>query len=239
MKPDGRKRKKAPEHEANVLAAVRTPEYRQRMSEIVRARGPEWKARMSAARLGKVHSEETRRKIGAAHVGMKRSDETKANISAAKAGKCSEAMRENLSRRWQSNRGAKRSPETCARITAGKKARWSATPPDERRQHMAAAVEASRHARPSSIELAVRGLLTELGIEFKPEYRIGPYLVDVFVPAFKLAIECDGEYWHRNTTERDQRRDRYMEGLGYRVLRLPERQVRSGEFKSVVLEAVS
>lgn len=202
----------------------------------------ESRAKMSASRkqiIGWKHAPETRAKIGRAHIGMKRSAETRSNISAARTGKpLTEKQLAQLAAVHRLNTGAKRSAEARQRITAGKIRKWAETPVDVRKRHMAEAIKASRKARPSSIEMTAWLLLTELGIDFASEHRIGPYMVDVFVPSLGLVIECDGEYWHRNTKVRDEKRDAYMTARGYRVLRVSELAFRSGAYRPLITEAV-
>ena len=45
-------------------------------------------------------------------------------------------------------------------------------------------------------------------------------------------IECDGDYWHslEKAVEKDKRRDSYMLEHRYKILRLPEYKIRSGEY---------
>ena len=95
---------------------------------------------------------------------------------------------------------------------------------------MLVATRASRLAKPTSIERAVSSVLSALKVEFLAEHRIGPYLVDFYLPAKQLIVECDGSYWHSlpNVKERDARRDEWLRALGYTVLRLPEPDIRSG-----------
>lgn len=46
-------------------------------------------------------------------------------------------------------------------------------------------------------------------------------------------IEFDGEYWHRDTEEKDRDRDLYLEELGYEVLRIKEEEYRSDPQKEI------
>ncbi len=94
-------------------------------------------------------------------------------------------------------------------------------------------------ASPSSIEKAIHALLNEMGVAFEPQKSVGRYSVDIYVPSHRLAIECDGEYWHRHTADRDRRRDEYMQALGFKVLRLPESDIRSGKSFEVVRKVLA
>jgi len=56
---------------------------------------------------------------------------------------------------------------------------------------------------------------------FRRQHGIGPYIVDFYCPALKLAIEVDGDshFVNARAMEKDAVRDRYLAGLGIRVLR--------------------
>lgn len=71
---------------------------------------------------------------------------------------------------------------------------------------------------PSSIEILMNEALTENRISFIPEFKVWRYHIDFALPEFSIAIECDGEYFHTDL-EKDDRRDRYLESLGWTILR--------------------
>jgi very-short-patch-repair endonuclease len=56
------------------------------------------------------------------------------------------------------------------------------------------------------------------GFRFRRQQPIGPYAGDFFCPAAKLIIEIDGGQ-HVADRERDERRTRWLEARGYRVIR--------------------
>ena len=64
-----------------------------------------------------------------------------------------------------------------------------------------------------------------LGLAFRRQFVIGRYIVDLVAPAARLVVEVDGG-WHLRRVVADERRDRVLERLGYRVLRLPAELVR-------------
>ncbi len=64
---------------------------------------------------------------------------------------------------------------------------------------------------------ALRG--GKLGVKFKRQVRIGGFIVDFLVPAVKLVVEVDGGS-HRGREAADERRDRELARLGYRVVRV-------------------
>ena len=66
----------------------------------------------------------------------------------------------------------------------------------------------------------------KLGFRVRHQHPIGPYVVDFYVTDCRLVIEIDGEAHDRgNQPLRDQRRDTYLTGKGYRLLRIPAVEV--------------
>ncbi len=80
----------------------------------------------------------------------------------------------------------------------------------------------------SSLETKVRELLNSLQFSFEQEAKIGRYSVDFYLNEFRLVIECDGDYWHRNK-KRDARKNHYLKKNAYRLLRLNEKLIVSGK----------
>jgi len=74
----------------------------------------------------------------------------------------------------------------------------------------------------SSLEEKVMKVLDKEKINYQREVKFKRFYVDFVIEAKKLAIECDGEFWHmqEKIKERDARKEKLLESLGYRVLRL-------------------
>jgi very-short-patch-repair endonuclease len=64
-----------------------------------------------------------------------------------------------------------------------------------------------------------------LGAAFKQQVPLDRYIVDFLAPAVKLVVEVDGGV-HSLRRTRDARRDRVLQRLGYRVLRIDAELVR-------------
>jgi very-short-patch-repair endonuclease len=92
--------------------------------------------------------------------------------------------------------------------------------------------------RPAYVQTGYGGALDlKTGVELSPQHRCGPYRIDfaVIVPAMgefgrdiRIAVECDGHYFHdrrAKDAERDKRRDRYLTLNGWRVMRFSEAEV--------------
>ena len=71
-----------------------------------------------------------------------------------------------------------------------------------------------------------------LGVSFRRQYVIGRYIVDLVAPSARLVVEVDGG-WHLRRVAPDARRDRVLQRLGYRVLRLPAELVRRNLVEAV------
>lgn len=74
----------------------------------------------------------------------------------------------------------------------------------------------------TSIELKVKEILDALGIEYTHNEKIGRYWTD-FLFLDNKVIEADGIYWHDK--ERDNRKDKFLNGRGFLVLRLTEHNI--------------
>lgn len=79
-----------------------------------------------------------------------------------------------------------------------------------------------KHNGPTSIERLAYDALHELGISFVPEYQVGRFWIDAFLPDLKLAIEIDGDYWHDrpDQIERDARKNNFLLSKGIGVVRI-------------------
>jgi excinuclease UvrABC helicase subunit UvrB len=61
-------------------------------------------------------------------------------------------------------------------------------------------------------------------MEYWVHTKDGNKSVDIYIPSRKLVIECDGYYWHKNREDLDKLRQSHIEKLGYRVVRIPEKE---------------
>jgi len=60
------------------------------------------------------------------------------------------------------------------------------------------------------------------GLHFRKQHPVGPYVLDVFCQAARLAIEVDGAtHSLGDRPERDERRDAWLQAQGIDTLRLP------------------
>jgi very-short-patch-repair endonuclease len=64
------------------------------------------------------------------------------------------------------------------------------------------------------------------GRKFRRQYSIGSYIVDFCCPSEKLIIELDGDpHGEYFKIQKDENRDKYLENLGFTVLRFENRFV--------------
>jgi very-short-patch-repair endonuclease len=85
--------------------------------------------------------------------------------------------------------------------------------------------------------LALRG--KQLGVRFRRQAPIGPYIVDFVCFEKRLIVELDGEY-HAYTAEQDEVRQRWLESQGFEVVRLGNRLVLTQleDVVAVLLDAI-
>ena len=62
------------------------------------------------------------------------------------------------------------------------------------------------------------------GFRFRCQHPVGPFVLDFYSPALKLAVEVDGDV-HQEQVEQDEFRTRHLEGYGYRVLRFRNEEI--------------
>jgi very-short-patch-repair endonuclease len=65
-----------------------------------------------------------------------------------------------------------------------------------------------------------------LGPKFRRQHTVGPYTLDFYCPAARLAVELDGgQHYEEIQLMRDGARDRWLAARGIRVLRFSDRDV--------------
>jgi very-short-patch-repair endonuclease len=82
-----------------------------------------------------------------------------------------------------------------------------------------------------------RGSLKQL--RFRRQHPVGPYILDFFCSAARLAIEIDGTVHHNDQqSEHDARRDRWLTKESIRVLRIAAADILSDERLGDVLYGI-
>jgi very-short-patch-repair endonuclease len=68
---------------------------------------------------------------------------------------------------------------------------------------------------------AIRGRKVD-GLHFRRQHPMGPYVLDFYCGARKLAVEVDGQsHGFGDRPDRDERRDAWLLAQGVRTLRIP------------------
>ncbi|MEH7442762.1 DUF559 domain-containing protein [Bacillus sp. JJ1122] len=79
----------------------------------------------------------------------------------------------------------------------------------------------------SPIERRLYDALRYQGEFVKTQVRCGKYRIDIALPAYQIAIECDGKAYH--STERQKAHDRqknaYLKANGWKVLRFTGKRI--------------
>ena len=87
----------------------------------------------------------------------------------------------------------------------------------------------SLRKRSTSAEVALWDILESKNLDgrkFRRQYSIGSYITDFCCPSEKLIIELDGApHGEYHKIQEDENRDKYIENLGFTVLRFENRFV--------------
>jgi len=90
-------------------------------------------------------------------------------------------------------------------------------------------LRSSLRNRSTSAEAALWNILKSKNLDgkkFRRQYSIDNYIVDFCCPSEKLIIELDGDpHGEYHKIEKDENRDKFLESLGFTVLRFENRFV--------------
>ncbi len=77
----------------------------------------------------------------------------------------------------------------------------------------------------SSLEKSMKEILDSMKIKYSFQHPVNRFFVDFALEDHKIAIECDGEYWHKENDKKDLERQKIIENLGWTVLRFRGRRI--------------
>ena len=78
------------------------------------------------------------------------------------------------------------------------------------------------------------------GMRFRRQHPIGPYVLDFYCPAIRLAVEIDGAAHDiPERADHDLRRDAWLAAQGIRVLRVLAADVLSEDRRESVLDTIA
>ena len=111
----------------------------------------------------------------------------------------------------------------CRPRSLGGHSDWSAIAP----HHFGYARELRHQMTPPERKLWSALRAKQLGVKFRRQHPIGPYIADFYTRDAALVVEVDGEMAHSGEERQayDAARDAYMQNLGLNVLRFPAREV--------------
>lgn len=102
------------------------------------------------------------------------------------------------------------------------RADWSHNPPSSFEKARALRKEMTRAERLLWSKVRQR----QLGVKFRRQHPIGPYIVDFHCPERALIIEVDGDsHFNAEAIEYDRERTRYLQGAGLNVIRFTNTEV--------------
>ncbi|NLZ46963.1 MAG: DUF559 domain-containing protein [Clostridiales bacterium] len=163
---------------------------------------------------------------------MERRGKGEANVGRGR--KLSDEAKENL-------RKAFNSPECKMKRSISQKKAWAKLSYEERLQrtkngNIARTINAQK-ASVSSIEAKIGQELDKLNIKYECQKPIcdGRFVLDFYIPKFKLAIECNGDYWHNlpDRIERDKNLKRYVERKGRDIVFIWEHEINEDSEKAL------
>lgn len=81
-----------------------------------------------------------------------------------------------------------------------------------------------KNQTPQEVLLWARLRRSQLGVKFKRQHSVGPYILDFYCPDKKLAVELDGSQHLDNKSYDDERSD-YLSVLGIKTIRFWNNEV--------------
>lgn len=80
----------------------------------------------------------------------------------------------------------------------------------------------------TSIEKKMKEALRRNGLKFEEQYNLdNKFLIDIAIPELKIAIECDGEYWHSLPRNQhvDKQKQIHCDKYGWQLLRFTDKEI--------------
>lgn len=100
------------------------------------------------------------------------------------------------------------------------------------------------HATGTTLELFVRNILDEHNVEYETNVRniINPYELDIYIPSKKIAIECNGLFWHsRKDMKYHMNKFKMCKEKGIQLMTMWEDQIYNQKdiLKSIILSKLN
>ncbi|MFA6982207.1 MAG: DUF559 domain-containing protein [Patescibacteria group bacterium] len=99
-----------------------------------------------------------------------------------------------------------------------------------------------RKRNPTNLEVKIGQELDRVGIKHLSQYLINNrFCVDEYLPEHNMVIEVDGKYWHDmdRIIKKDKAENAYLSKCGYRIIRIPEKDVSSFSAASLLSDLMA
>lgn len=98
---------------------------------------------------------------------------------------------------------------------------------NERRPKEAPVLDPEKYKCESPIERRLYEVLKVQGEYIRTQVPCGRYSIDIALPAYRIAIECDGEAYHSSPKQKahDRRKNAYLKANGWKVLRFTGKRI--------------
>ncbi len=127
-----------------------------------------------------------------------------------------------------------------ARLSEQARQQWEVLSPGERKEKMRSLRRVFKGGhRLSQIEADVLMALNDRDVAYQAHKWIDGYVADIVIPSLKLVIEADGAQFHPVDGERETARDEALKTLGYRTLRLTEKEIKAKDWTRLDQEIAS
>lgn len=84
-----------------------------------------------------------------------------------------------------------------------------------------------RQIHKTDIEKIMKINLEKLNLDFVEQYPIrGSYILDFANPKLRIAVECDGSFWHPEGNYRDIKKNYFLKRRGWIVLRFSDKEIK-------------
>ena len=92
-------------------------------------------------------------------------------------------------------------------------------------------IKCQKRAKSSGLENRFAQCLDSNCLAYIRQFVVGRYQADFYLPPFNTIVEVDGDYWHNIPRVKtiDRRREKHLNELGYRVIRVRERDINAGK----------
>ena len=144
--------------------------------------------------------------------------------------------------KWQSRNKVELHCIICNKTYLVSKTRSKSKTCSERCKGTYSCLQQSKKRGLNKLEKAGYKIIDSLNVKYEKQYLCCNFLVDTYLPDYKIVIQWDGKYWHSlsRVKNRDKLQDAYMKKMGYLIFRFDESIVynESNEVRKVINEGI-